>query len=65
MEHRWFQRCKFQPLIAAFNTMNYDAMTLGNHEFNFGKDIFTSVLGDAFFPILQANIEDDGSYGLN
>ncbi len=27
-----------QPLIAAFNSMNYDAMDLGNHEFNFGSD---------------------------
>ncbi len=44
--------------------MNYDAMTLGNHEFNFGKDVFTSVLGQATFPLLQANVTDDGSYGL-
>ncbi|MBI5944260.1 MAG: 5'-nucleotidase C-terminal domain-containing protein [Chloroflexi bacterium] len=53
-----------QPLIKAFNSMNYDAMTLGNHEFNFGKDIFTSVLSQATFPLLQANVADDGSYGL-
>ncbi|MBI5952182.1 MAG: bifunctional metallophosphatase/5'-nucleotidase [Chloroflexi bacterium] len=53
-----------QPLIKAFNSMGYDAMTLGNHEFNFGKDVFTSVLGQATFPLLQANVSDDGSYGL-
>ena len=53
-----------QPLIKAFNTMGYDAMTLGNHEFNFGRDVFTSVLSQAAFPVLQANVEDDGSYGL-
>ena len=53
-----------QPLIKAFNAMGYDAMTLGNHEFNFGKDVFTSVLSQANFPVLQANVEDDGSYGL-
>jgi 2',3'-cyclic-nucleotide 2'-phosphodiesterase (5'-nucleotidase family) len=52
------------PLMAAFNSMNYDAMTLGNHEFNFGKDIFTSSLAQANFPVLQANILDDGQYGL-
>jgi 2',3'-cyclic-nucleotide 2'-phosphodiesterase/3'-nucleotidase/5'-nucleotidase len=52
------------PLIRAFNSMNYDAMVLGNHEFNFGKDVFTSVLGQATFPLLQANVTDDGSYGL-
>ncbi|MRR29983.1 hypothetical protein EG834_06630, partial [bacterium] len=54
----------FNPLIKAMNTMNYDAMVLGNHEFNFGKDVFTSVLGQATFPLLQANVTDDGSYGL-
>ena len=52
------------PLIAAFNAMNYDAMTLGNHEFNFGKDILVGNLKQATFPILQANVYDDGSYGL-
>ncbi len=53
------------PLIAAFNAMDYDAMTLGNHEFNFGSYIFTGTLGQAAFPILQANIVDDGTYGLD
>ena len=52
------------PVIAVMNSMNYDAMTLGNHEFNFGSDVFKGVLGQATFPVLQANISDDGSYGL-
>ncbi|WP_303773334.1 bifunctional UDP-sugar hydrolase/5'-nucleotidase [Anaerolinea thermophila] len=56
---------RMNPLIKAFNAMGYDAMTLGNHEFNFGKDVFVSTLQDANFPMLQANIQDDGSYGLN
>jgi len=54
-----------QPSIAAMNAMGYDAMTLGNHEFNFGKDIFTSVLKQADFPMLGAVVSDDGSYGLD
>ena len=57
-----------QPLVAAFNPMNYDAMDLGNHEFNFGSDIFKAVLGQATFPILGANVtetEVDGKlYGI-
>jgi 2',3'-cyclic-nucleotide 2'-phosphodiesterase (5'-nucleotidase family)/PKD repeat protein len=53
------------PLIKAFNEVGYDAMTLGNHEFNFGKDVF-GTLAQADFPMLQANIEDDDDdpYGL-
>jgi 2',3'-cyclic-nucleotide 2'-phosphodiesterase/3'-nucleotidase len=55
---------QINPLIKAFNSMGYDAMTLGNHEFNFGKDVFTSVLSQATFPLLQANVADSGAYGL-
>ena len=41
-------------MMAAMNSMNYDAMTLGNHEFNFGNYIFTGTLGQATFPLMQA-----------
>ena len=34
------------------NAMNYDAMTLGNHEFNFGSEIFNGILKQATFPLL-------------
>ena len=54
---------RINPLIKAFNAVGYDAMTLGNHEFNFGTEIF-STLSQANFPILQANIEDTGEYGI-
>lgn len=43
--------------------MNYDAMDLGNHEFNFGSRI-SQILNQATFPILGANVTDTGEYGL-
>ncbi len=52
------------PLIKAFNLVGYDAWTLGNHEFNFGAAVFAT-LGQANFPILQANVTDTGAYGLS
>jgi len=55
---------KTNPVMAVMNSMNYDAMTLGNHEFNFGNDVFKGVIGQAAFPVLQANIADTGEYGL-
>ncbi len=55
---------QINPLIKAFNTMNYSAVTLGNHEYNFGKDIF-GTLSQANFPLLQANVSDTGEYGLD
>ena len=54
---------QINPLIAAFNSMGYDAMDLGNHEFNFGSEIFKT-LKQATFPILGANVSDTGAYGL-
>ncbi len=56
---------QMQPLVKAFNSLNYDAMTLGNHEFNFGSEIFRAVLGQATFPLLGANMTDTGAYGLS
>jgi 2',3'-cyclic-nucleotide 2'-phosphodiesterase (5'-nucleotidase family) len=53
------------PIIAEYNAMDYTAMTLGNHEFNYGNFVFTGTLGQASFPILGANIVDDGRYGLD
>ena len=51
------------PVIAAMNFMGYDAMTLGNHEFNWGVETMKKITGQADFPVLGANIlEKDGSY---
>ena len=52
------------PIIAEYNAMDYTAWTLGNHEFNYGNYVFTGTLGQATFPILGANITDDGQFGL-
>lgn len=38
------------PVIAAMNFMGYDAMTLGNHEFNRGIDAMKAILGQANLP---------------
>jgi len=56
---------QIQPAIAVMNEMDYTAFVLGNHEFNFGSQIFTSVFGLADFPVLgSANAHDDGRYGF-
>ena len=45
------------PMIAAFNTLDYDAITLGNHEFNYGLPYLRGVLKHAQFPVTCANIQ--------
>ncbi len=48
------------PAIAAMNALDYDAGTLGNHEFNYGLDYLERVLRDAAFPWVSANIRRTG-----
>jgi 2',3'-cyclic-nucleotide 2'-phosphodiesterase/3'-nucleotidase len=50
------RRRRAHPVITAFNTLGYDAVTLGNHEFNYGLPFLTNSLAQAQFPIVSANI---------
>ncbi|RJP37124.1 MAG: hypothetical protein C4548_14805 [Desulfobacteraceae bacterium] len=47
---------KGEPDIKCLNAMGVDAMTVGNHEFDFGFDNFLTLKGQAAFPFLSANI---------
>ena len=44
------------PIIQAMNTLNFDASTLGNHEFNYGLDFLMKSVAGADFPIVSANV---------
>ena len=53
------------PIAGGMNLLDFDAMTVGNHEFNFGPTTFATMLGQVDFPLLGTiNLEDDGSYGF-
>ena len=43
------------PMMAAMNRLGYQAMTLGNHEFNFGLKNLEKARSEAGFPWLSAN----------
>jgi 2',3'-cyclic-nucleotide 2'-phosphodiesterase (5'-nucleotidase family) len=47
-----------EPMMKAMNQMNYDAMVIGNHEFDKGKDSLKSLLEQAEFPVLASNLVD-------
>ena len=47
------------PVITAMNYMGYDAMTVGNHEFNWGIPTMQTILSQAEFPVLAANVTDE------
>nr|WP_319776700.1 5'-nucleotidase C-terminal domain-containing protein [uncultured Sphaerochaeta sp.] len=44
------------PVIRAMNLLDYDSLTLGNHEFNFGEKLIKRMQELANFPILSANM---------
>ncbi|CTQ52278.1 2',3'-cyclic-nucleotide 2'-phosphodiesterase/3'-nucleotidase precursor [Roseibium album] len=44
------------PVIKGMNVLNYDAATVGNHEFNYGLDFMMKVLSGANFPVVCANL---------
>ncbi len=52
------EKGELHPALAALESLNYDASTLGNHEFNYGLDYLDSVLEEAPFPVLNANVYD-------
>ena len=43
------------PIVAAMNAMQYDAMAIGNHEFNYGVPYLQRAIAQASFPFLAAN----------
>ena len=54
------------PIIDALNYLDYDAWTLGNHEFNFGFDVVNRAIRDFDGPVLGGNIyKKDGSRWLD
>ncbi len=36
--------------------MNFDAMVVGNHEFDFGQEVLKERIEEANFPVLGANV---------
>jgi len=44
------------PIIAAMNTLGYEAATFGNHEFNYGLDFLDKAISGANFPFVSANL---------
>lgn len=49
------------PLAAAFNVMGYDAVNIGNHEFNYGLDFLYSFEQQLDPLLLGANVVDSDS----
>jgi 2',3'-cyclic-nucleotide 2'-phosphodiesterase / 3'-nucleotidase len=53
---RGMDQGQMHPIIAAMNTLGYDASTLGNHEFNYGLTFLMNAVAGANFPVISANV---------
>lgn len=53
----WANLFQGKSVIDVMNAMKFDAMVVGNHEFNFGKNVLQKRIAQANFPILGANVE--------
>ena len=46
------------PMMLIMSSLNYDAMAVGNHEYNFGLKVLEKARSEASFPWLSANTYD-------
>ncbi len=49
------------PMMLTMSALNYDAMAVGNHEYNFGLKVLEKARSEANFPWLSANTYDQGT----
>ncbi|HMJ24923.1 MAG TPA: 5'-nucleotidase C-terminal domain-containing protein [Pyrinomonadaceae bacterium] len=49
------------PMMLAMSALHYDAMTVGNHEYNFGLKVLEKARSEARFPWLSANTYNTGT----
>jgi 2',3'-cyclic-nucleotide 2'-phosphodiesterase (5'-nucleotidase family) len=49
------------PMMLVMNSMHYDAMAVGNHEYNFGLKVLEKARSEAQFPWLSANTYEKGT----
>ncbi len=49
------------PMMLAMSALNYDSMTVGNHEYNFGLQVLEKARSEAKFPWLSANTYNAGT----
>jgi 2',3'-cyclic-nucleotide 2'-phosphodiesterase (5'-nucleotidase family) len=54
------RRSSGQVMVKLINKLGYDAWVLGNHDFDWGRDIVESAIGKSAMPVLAGNIRFSG-----
>ncbi len=58
--NNWANLFQGESVIELVNEIRFDAMVLGNHEFDFGQEVLKKRISEATFPVLGANVEGLG-----
>jgi 5'-nucleotidase / UDP-sugar diphosphatase len=55
--NQWANLYEGKSSIEVMNAMDFSAMVLGNHEFDFGQEVLKKRIQEAKFPVLAANVQ--------
>lgn len=55
--NNWANLFKGQSSMELMNAMKFDALVVGNHEFDYGQKVLQERLREAHFPVLGANVK--------
>ncbi|MCJ7748019.1 MAG: metallophosphoesterase, partial [Desulfobacterales bacterium] len=55
--NNWANLFQGESVVELMNGMRFDAMVVGNHEFDFGPEVLKRRVSEANFPVLGANVE--------
>lgn len=58
------QQYRGQDNVQIMNALEYDGMTLGNHEFDDGDEVLANFIDGLNFPVVTANVDFSGSEAL-
>ncbi len=53
----WANLTEGKSVIELMNAMQFDAMVVGNHDFDFGKEVLKKRISEEKFPVLSANVQ--------
>lgn len=60
--NNWANLFKGESVIELMNLMGFDAMVVGNHEFDFEQEVLKKRISEAKFPVLGGNVEGLGLF---
>ncbi len=55
--NQWANFFRGASVLRVMNALKFDALVVGNHEFDFGQEVLKQRIGEASYPVLGANVK--------